>query len=179
MQGDEYVCLRTTASLLKKHLLQFQINFKCQFPVFTFLLYAILCAEMMLLAIFVALLVAPPSLGVPVAQIVHCSQSTRFTVLTPMVIRAEYNQQGIFEDKPTQVFLFRDKAQASAPTFEVYTRMHLIIVTCALVVTVPLSSPPRCRTRQRGATSQHLNSYYHITSREAPPQPHQKVYFLS
>ena len=61
----------------------------------------------------------PLSLAISASQMVHCSQSTRFTVLTPMVIRAEYNQQANFEDKPTQVFLFRDKDRVAVPAFTV------------------------------------------------------------
>ena len=124
------------------------------------------------------------SLGASASQMVRCDHTTRFTVLTPMVIRAEYSQQGTFEDKPTQVFLFRDKAQALAPTFKVYTRVQMIFIkynismsTYAPVVTSTLCAPPRCRTRQRGATSRHPNSCYHIISRAPPPRRHRTVCF--
>ena len=34
--------------------------------------------------------------------------AARFTVLTPMLIRMEYDPAEIFEDRPTQVFWYRD-----------------------------------------------------------------------
>ena len=32
----------------------------------------------------------------------------RFTVLTPQMIRLEYNEEGIFEDRPTQTVINRE-----------------------------------------------------------------------
>ena len=40
--------------------------------------------------------------------------NVRFTVLTDRIIRIEYNKDNIFEDRPSQVFWYRDQ---SVPVF--------------------------------------------------------------
>ena len=37
-----------------------------------------------------------------------CGEKYRFTILTPSLIRMEYSEQGIFEDRASQSVFFRD-----------------------------------------------------------------------
>ena len=45
-----------------------------------------------------------------------CVEHARFTILTPRLIRIEYSPTGIFEDRASQAFWFR---QQPAPEFQV------------------------------------------------------------
>ena len=61
---------------------------------------------------------------------VVCGDTYRFTVLTPRLVRAEYDPDGAFEDRPSQVFWYRDQP---VPDFTVEeTGDRVVIETDAL-----------------------------------------------
>ena len=49
-----------------------------------------------------------PSAVANATAIVMCTASTRFTVMTPRLIRAEYSSAGVFENRPTLTILRRN-----------------------------------------------------------------------
>src|SRR5262245_33693177 len=43
------------------------------------------------------------------AKAIMTAPNVRFTVLTDRIIRIEYNKDNVFEDRPSQVFWYRDQ----------------------------------------------------------------------
>ena len=59
---------------------------------------------------------SPPNSVANPASLVFCDASTRFTMLTPLLVRVEHSDAGAFEDRPTMAFVNR---YLPAPTFKV------------------------------------------------------------
>lgn len=85
----------------------------------------------------------------------------RFTVLTPQLLRLEYQEEGKFEDHATQFVLNRDLGECPFIRKETENELHIVTEKLHLTYTKQRFSPSSLNIRLLGNTTPFLNVWYY------------------
>lgn len=91
----------------------------------------------------------------------------RFTVLTPCLLRLEYQENGLFEDRATQCVLNRDLGDVPFQVEETERELHILTEKLHLTCTKEKFSPHSLNIRLLGRNTDFLNVWYY-----GEPVPH-------